>query len=135
MAADPLSDLLLVFCQYGNPNVAKAICDFTYPLGICTHDGIRDENVVRAVFTRGQQFESGGAFEIADATIQQRVQGVGELGGLDVGTPAIWICIEQVQCVGHIGRDDIGIEHQSRGKHVLKIRDTVAVVPGEIADH
>jgi hypothetical protein len=118
-ATHPLANLLLGFYQHRNANLTKAIGDLTHALGICPHDGICQQNVTRSVFACGQQLESGGAFEIENAAVEQRAQGVSELGRLDVGAPAVCIPIQQVQCAANIRGNDLGIEHEGRSYHVI----------------
>src|SRR5258708_23025946 len=80
-AAAPLPHLLFVFGQNGNAHLRELIGYFTDPPGICAHRWISEKYVSRAAAAGYQQFQSGRAFEIADAAFDQHAKRVAQLCG------------------------------------------------------
>src|SRR6266853_2300257 len=134
-AAAPLPHLLFVLGQNGNAHLWELIGYFTDPPGICAHRWISEEYVTSAAAAGHQQFQSGRAFEIADAAFDQHAKRVAQLCGFDVHAPAIRIAPQQIQSAFDVGGDEFWIKEQRRRKHIIERGNAIAWVPGKIAQH
>jgi hypothetical protein len=70
---------LFVLGQGGNACLWELIGDFPDSPRICPHRWISEEYISRAAAAGHQQFQSGRAFEMADATLDQHAERVGQL--------------------------------------------------------
>ena len=133
--ASPLPHLFFVLGQYRNANVRELICDFAQPPRIRAYHRIGEKHICRAAAAGHQQFECGRALEIADTSLDQHAESVGQLCGLDVRAPAIRIAAEQMQGPRHIRGNDFRIYDERRSKDTFDARHPVTFVPGKFAQH
>ena len=134
-AGAPLPHLLLVLRQRGNAYVRELLRYVLCPARIRAHRRISEENIGCAVLAGHQQFQRGGAFEIAYASLNQQPQSARQLRGFDVHPPAIGVAGQPFQGAIDVCRNEIWIHHQRRSQHVVDAGHAVALIPSKFAQH
>ena len=132
--ADPLAQLFLILRQHGNAHPGELLRDLADTSRIGAHHWIGHQNIGGPGFAGSPQFQSCGTFKVPDSSLQQHLQGIGQLRGLDVRAPAVRIAAEKLKGGSDVGCDNLRIKQERWRKHFSNVGETISLGPGEIAN-
>ncbi len=121
----PRGGLLRIFGQHGDPRPGVGFSELADARGIGSHHRIRQQDVGDSGLARRGELDRGGAFGLKNAALDHLAHDESELGGFDMGPPAVGVAAEQAEGGGDVVVDDPGINGQSGSEQLAVVFDEI----------